>query len=228
MKTLSPDWFFTNPIDQEHKKWILLDYIKHVDDMFKSNKLYPSLSDIVYQINNLNTWSLKKEFYKGELKGMDFNKMTLLYDTPENSKEISEINKIVKYSIGIMDSTFKEGRKIWQTVERSLTWNPIGLIPLYKDEGYILIKNDSKLAIYQYNICKILKNNEDHYGTNYELIDFDNYKLNHLINIKERLIKERHLPNPLTVLVDCDVNLPFDETILPVVKILTLSKINKI
>jgi hypothetical protein len=225
MKTLSPDWFCTNPIDQEYKKYILLDYIKNVKGFFEEQKLYPPLSEIVYHIKNLETWNKKREFYKGQLKGLDFEKMTLIYDTPEESKEMLEINRIVDYSIKEMNNVFKYGKNIWNDIEQSLIWNIIGIVPLYKEEGYILLKLDKTINIYQYNTKRLIDSEENFIAINFDYIGQEKFTLKSFIGIKENLIKKGNLPNPLTISVECVNNYPIDESILPIIKTLSTKKI---
>lgn len=227
MKNLSPDWFVETPTDFEHKRWILLDYLQNTHSDFRSRKLYPSMSDIIYHIKNLESWNHKRELFKGELKGLDFDKMTLIYDTPENSAEMEEINKIVDYSIGEMHSVFKYGRKVWRKIENSLVWKIVGIMPQYKLEGYILIKVGKEINIYQYKIVNLFKDPENHIGTNLTFVDKEEIGFKPYEHIKEKLIKSGELPNPLTISVESP-EFPLEESIIPIVKTLSFGKISKL
>ena len=92
MKSLSLNWICESPIDFEYKQLLLLSYLKESHDLFKERKLYPALTDIISHIKNLEVWDHKREFLKGNLVGIDYEKMILLYDIPENSKEMKEID----------------------------------------------------------------------------------------------------------------------------------------
>ena len=39
--SLDHDWIFQEPIDYEHKKYVLLGYLKKMDDILGQNKIYP-------------------------------------------------------------------------------------------------------------------------------------------------------------------------------------------
>jgi hypothetical protein len=39
---METDWLFQEPIDFEHKKYVLLAYFKKVDDSLMENKIYPT------------------------------------------------------------------------------------------------------------------------------------------------------------------------------------------
>jgi hypothetical protein len=65
------DWFLKKPIDFEHKKYVLLDFLKKVDEDFSFGKIYPSFTEVAFQmasvqnfLRNRKYFSLKKEFTK--------------------------------------------------------------------------------------------------------------------------------------------------------------------
>lgn len=227
MKNLSPDWFFRYPVDFEYSRWILLDYLNDVYSNFKYRKLYPYLHDINYHLTNLESWDTKRELFKGELKGVDFEKMTLIYDTPEDSPEIKEINNIVNYSIDEMRRVFKKGRIVWRSIEEQFNWNIIGVIPNYKLEGYLLVKINNQVKVFRYTIGSVILE-DDKYGTmNLEEISTEEWGLGVYDHIKWRLIKERELACPLTISVEVP-DVPYNETIVPMIKKLSLIKIHNI
>jgi hypothetical protein len=227
MKTLSPDWFARYPVDFEYSRWILLDYLSDAYSNFKSSKLFPYFQDINYHITNLESWDNKREFFKGELKGLDFEKMTLLYDAPESIINIDEINSIVKYSIDEMRSVSKKGRIIWQKAEAQFKWHVIGIVPTYKLEGYIFVRIDAEVTIYRYTIGSIIIDDSNYGSISLDEIGKEEWGLGVYEYLKMKLIKERELPNPLTISVE-GPNLPFSETIFPMIKRLSLIKIHNI
>jgi hypothetical protein len=227
MKTLSPDWFARYPVDFEYSRWILLDYLNDVYLNFKSSKLFPYFQDINYHITNLESWDNKREFFKGELKGLDFEKMTLLYDAPESIINIDEINSIVKYSIDEMRRVSKKGRIIWQKTEAQFKWHVIGIVPTYKLEGYLFIRINTEVTIYRYTIGSIIIDDSNYGSISLDEIGKEEWGLGVYEYLKMKLIKERELPNPLTISVESP-NLPFSETIFPMIKRLSLIKIHNI
>lgn len=51
MKT---NWIYTEPIDFEHKQYVLLDYYQKLEKEFDELKLYPSFQDITLHLANIN------------------------------------------------------------------------------------------------------------------------------------------------------------------------------
>ena len=58
---MQTDWMFQNPIDFEHKKYVLLSYCKKLDENLKENKIYPIFSELSLHMANIQT--LIKENY---------------------------------------------------------------------------------------------------------------------------------------------------------------------
>jgi len=223
MKSLSLNWFTENPIDEEHKRYVLLDYLQDIDLRFDNDEIYPQIIDVSNHIDNLEMWDKRGEFYigKGELRGIDFEQMTLIYDIPDDDPNLIEINKIVKYSIPKFRQVFKRGRNIWRKVEENLKWDIIGIVPQYKNEGYVFINILKTVKVYKYTISSIIDNIE------FDLIKEEEYGLGIYEHLKMDLIKNGNLPFPLTISVESP-KFPVNETILPVVKKLSLIKIKSI
>jgi hypothetical protein len=212
MRITEPDFFFKDPIDFEHKKWLLYSFIKEIEDDFNLYKLYPSIEQVKFNISNLEKWKYSKELYSlKKVKGIDFERLTLLYDMEDESKEIKEIDKIVNFSILNLNDVFNKGKEIFRKIETSLIWNTIGLIPEYRSEGYLLIQIDKWINIFKYKIF-----------LDFIDIDFLTRKeislYNTSNNIKLNLIKDyKELPNPMVFEIKTD-DYPLEDSIIPIIK----------
>ncbi len=225
---LSPDWFIEYPVDVEIKKWILLAALRDVKQDFEVKILYPHLTDINYHIQNLEKWSTTRELYiKKELKGFDFEKLTLIYDTPEDSPEMAELLSITHYSIAMFRKAFTFGRDIWRDIESQMKWYTIGLIPTYKQEGFIMLRVGKEVRVYRYDLKSIIFNQIPHSGINLTEITQEEYGLGVYESIKLKLMKETDLPAPLTLAVESD-SFPVDVTLLPIIKTIAITKIKSL
>ncbi len=223
---LSYDWFHTYPVDVEHKKWILLAFLRDVKSDFDNKILYPHLPEIKYHIQNLEKWSTTRELYiKKELKGFDFEKLTLIYDTPEDSPEMSELLDITKYSITMFRKAFYFGKDIWKEVEQQMRWYTIGIIPQYKQEGFIMLRNGKDVIVYRYNLKSVILEHIPHSDISFTEIIKEEYGLGVYESLKLKLMKETDLPAPLTLAVESDNTYPVDLTLLPIIKTIAVSKI---
>ena len=152
-KYLSPVWFVEKQIDFEYQKYILLDYVQHIKKSFDDLKLYPWLLDLKFHIQNLESYRTTKKLIEDrikDLRGFDFEKMTLLYDIPDQSVDFDTVNKIVEYAEKKLNNVHKIGREIWQEVNGNIYLNYVGIIPEYKKEGFVIInKLNEVLYVYK-------------------------------------------------------------------------------
>jgi hypothetical protein len=222
---LSPDWFIEYPVDCEHKKWILLAALRDVKHDFDNRILYPHLPDIKYHIQNLEKWSTTRELYiKKELKGFDFEKMTLIYDTPENSPEMSELDDITKYSISMFKKAFNFGKDIWREVESQMKWYTIGIIPQYKQEGFIMLRTGKEVRVYRYGLNSVILDSIPNSDISFTEISKEEYGLGVYESLKLKLMRETDLPAPLTLAIESEYY-PIDLTLLPIIKTIAVNKI---
>ena len=114
MEPLKLNWYFEPPFDYEHKQYILLGYLRQVEDSFIQKKLSPHLlhlERIKFELQNfyneytdmLNSFDKKKYLYfeNEEINGLKDNHIEEIYD-------------IVDFSIPQVDSKIIMGYKIYK------------------------------------------------------------------------------------------------------------------
>lgn len=227
MKSLSDDWFYASLLDAEYKKYVLLAWLSDVQQHFNQNKLYPPLADLVKHFRNLQEFvKLKQELENGfpkNLSGIDLYAFKLSYEQVfGNGESLKIIEEVVQYSMPLIQKHLDEGKEIYEFVEQILEMNPVGILPIYKNEGYLLIRDgdEADIAVYNYNI-KLFESHQTQYravSTTY----LDTYKRN-LVNTEENIKidlvrKYKRLPNPATFFAYTELNFPMEETLLQVVK----------
>ncbi|MFT5619272.1 MAG: hypothetical protein ACI85I_002515, partial [Arenicella sp.] len=99
---------------------------------------------------------------------------------------------------------------------------PIGIIPLVKDEGYLFVQQHlfPEFFIYQYQLSIFSNSSGKYRGLNLTFLEKMRKNVGQTYeNVKLRLIKENSgLPNPATFLLVSKIPCPFEETLLPVSK----------
>lgn len=227
MKTLSINWFTEGLIDFEYKKYILLSYLKEINQQFNRNKLYPEFGDLVFHYNNLLAFKSKKETLKNnfptKLSPESFEKLKAIYEKIiEDDGLMTEIETIIQYSISKMNTTLHEGKEIYEFVESRFSIYPIGLIPIYPAEGYMFLLDGKKTEtkVYEYRVTIFENTSEKYRGINTQYIQsYDRNFINTPENIKLDLIRNRKvLPNPAVYGIETDLTFPLTETILPIAK----------
>lgn len=232
MKTLPSDWFYSNRVDAEYKKYVLLAYLKDVQLNFNQTRLYPQLADLVFHYHNLLSFvrqkqNLKNEFPKS-ISEIDLKNFKIAYNSVVSNDELMDIiEQIVQYSLPQIQKSLDEGKEIYEFVENVMHFDPVGILPIYRNEGYLIIKDgeDNELRVYEYEL-KLFENNYENYraiSTTY-LESYYKSFVNTTENIKIDLIKKRKkLPNPATFSIVSEFHFPLEETILQIAK----RKLNK-
>lgn len=102
---LSPTWFVENPIDFEHKYYILMAFLQRYEKNFDAGFVYPDYEiieqrykEILSFLENSNNMSNKTVENKKLLE--------YIYSLPKTEKEKAEIDKIANHANKILCDTF--------------------------------------------------------------------------------------------------------------------------
>ena len=227
MSLLSTNWITEKHIDFEYKKYLLLGYLQKVSDDFVESKLYPSLSELVSHYRNLIALRDKKKdlfnSFPERLTGTDVSGFNLMYEKLLNDDQVmSEIENIIDFSIPKFEKYISEGKTIYDFIESKINIFPVGIMPLNADEGYLLLKynKQDETLVYEYQIT-IFENPDERYrgiSTTF-LCSYSKSIQNTFENIKQDLIRYHHkLPNPATYVIESDLQVPLQETLLPLAR----------
>lgn len=234
---LSETWFMEGYIDFELQKYRLLAYLKEVKQCFNQTKLYPQLADIVFHYNNLLAFKNNKRFLQDQfprkLDMLNTQKLELVYERMlADSDLMQELEHITSYAMEEMIGAINEGTEIYDFVEKQLQIEPVGIIPLYKNEGYVFIRYGtfSEVRIYNYSITLFEHKDARFKGIKMEYIDSREKTLaNTYEQIKIDIIRSiRTLPNPAVYKVEFPMTVPYLETLLPVTKRVLARQIDSI
>lgn len=224
---LSETWFLDGYIDFELQKYKLLGYLQEVNQQFNANRLYPQLGDIIFHYRNLEDFKKNKQLlqegFPKELSKIDTDKLELVYRKMQEDDEVmAELEQIITYAIAKMKKTIASGTEIYELVEGQLQIEPVGIVPLYKNEGYLLLHYSNEHIVRAYNYAVSML----HFtGINYtavQLNHIEDYKKNLTISynsIKTELVRKiRTLPNPAVYHIESGLSIPLHETLLPIAK----------
>jgi hypothetical protein len=224
---LSDNWITTNHIDFEYKKYILLAYLQHVNDCFEETKLYPALSELVKHYRNLVALrDQKNSLYNSfpeKLNSADLQNFKLVYEKlSTDDRLMTELESIINFSIPQFEQHLAEGKKIYDFIESKLNIYPIGIVPLHTDAGYLLLKNGDKneTVVFEYQITIFDQPTERYRAIGVQYVNsFEKTLRNTYENIKGDLLRyNKNLPNPATYVIESELTLPFEDTLLPLAK----------
>jgi hypothetical protein len=200
MEQLSINWFVEGRIDFEIKKYTLLSYLSHINHQFNTNKLYPSMADLVFHYNNLMAFKKNKNSiysqFPERISKANFEEIKFVYEKIiEDDSMMREISEIIGFALIEMDECLNEGKEIYEFVEKSMNVFPVGLVPLYPFTGYMFIVDGkaSETKVYEYNVTIFENQTEKYRGINTVYIDSYNRNfINTFENIKIDLIKRKN------------------------------------
>jgi hypothetical protein len=113
---LQLDWFYQSPLDFEHKNYLLLQYLKSIDDSYSEHKLSPYLLWTEKLVKELQDFKLKSTYFESIIKkdmiSIDLFKMQIIRKEIEKNDEIKVVFEIVEYSTPLLESKVKLGYKL--------------------------------------------------------------------------------------------------------------------
>lgn len=235
MRTLPKNWITEGLIDFEYKKYQLLAYLQEAEREFRAVKLYPMLSDLIdhhrvlFELNSGKT-ELSKLFPKA-LNGIDFKSAQLHYEPKiEDGEVMKEITQITEFALPRITRQIEEGKSIYNFVEEQVEFEPVGILPIYNREGFVLMTRESSADVhafrYKSNILQMA--GEKFRSITFWLLGiFQKNLINTLEKLKMQLIREvKELPNPATWRIHSPHSFPIEETLIPLSKRLLLRNVS--
>lgn len=223
---LDVDWALQEPIDFEHKKYVLLSYVQKCEKNFSEYKLYPSFVELSLHLANVQTIfkeghyfytdkkfkSIDDEIVLGELKTEKVRELT--------DEEKIELAKILEFAFTRLFDLFNIGKSIW-----SVTYDNI-FVELKKNKtklnagsGYFyFIDEDNEMAhIWKYKISKPTIKKPLNKNT-FEKIYTGELANNTIVSLIQQSLEEGVNINEPIFQIKTKQNFPMDETLVPLFK----------
>jgi len=166
------------------------------------------------------------------LSKADFTKLQLTYNKIVNDDEVmKQIEEILLFALPRVKAMLEEGKELFEFVEENIEMSPVGLTPIYSDEGYLLINQDNTadIAIYRYQMTLFEHAEEKYRSLNTHYLGNEIKKINKTYeNIKIELTRSyTDLPNPATYAAVSKLKFPLESTVLPVAKRMLVKRISE-
>ncbi|MEI6949342.1 hypothetical protein V9K67_19305 [Paraflavisolibacter sp. H34] len=236
MKQLSETWFAEGYIDFELKKYTLLAYLQEITRYFNETKLYPQLADLIFHYNNITSFRENKKYlqehFPKKLTGLQLERLQLIYEMMIADDELmQELEDIINYSAERMKTTISSGTEIYEFVEDKLIISPVGLIPLDIQEGYFFLSagQTRETRTYYYRLSIFEKHDEKYRAMKTAYVDLWHRSIARTYeNTKYELIRTQGgLANPAVYSIETSLNVPIEETLLPIAKRLLVKFISE-
>lgn len=224
---LETDWLLKEPIDFEHKKYLLLSYFQKIDKFLEENKLYPSFTEISLHLASLQTLIKEGVTLYTDKKFNTLDEELLLKDlmvkpAPKLTiEQVEELEKIVKFAAPKFYDFFSIMKSYWSVYYDSVTFT------LRKnknniDKGFGFItytSKDNKRYFWEYEINKFGAT-ENEYNLNFKLIyseDKKNLTNKQILSNFSNWNEEKINKSPVFCM-KTTAEYPINETLLPIFK----------
>ncbi|RPI71088.1 MAG: hypothetical protein EHM47_10970 [Ignavibacteriales bacterium] len=230
MERISLGSFFSSEQDLEMNQYRILGGIKEINTDFEKKKIYPALASLIELKTSLEKICVERKSLNGRfpkiIKGFDTKEQKLIFTIPvdfEKYYNVEQIFELADWALPHIKVAIEEGIVLFEFVEKNISFQQVGILPMYKDEGYFMINDNVafELQIHRYECSLFSSENEKYRALKTELVKSERQEIIRRSpeSIKHELIKERQdLPNPATYICDTDLDFPFAETIFPVAK----------
>ena len=224
------DWLFQEPIDLEHKQYVLLDYLQKLDKNLNSFKLYPQFQEISLHLANISLMIEKGQYLVLNRTLKDSDDEILLsdltpVDCPDLTKEETlEIYRICKYTTEKLRDNFNHAKAIWEIVNDNTSVDVIrNPKSVEQKQGLLFLEYKGKSILYEFIIKPIKRGTDETKCFIKKICDCKKEEISEKIKqVKNPLIKNLKEPSVHNKLIIFTANhnneYPLKETLLPVIK----------
>lgn len=226
MPHLSPNWLLEGWMDYEYKQYLLLDYLQQTENHFKRQRLYPFLGELIehhQQVIKLQNAQIELDkMLPKQLERIDWPNKKLAYSQAIQNNNLAELQAILELAVGLFSKSIDLGAHIYDTIEKRMQFESIGLQPLEKSEGYLLLTTQqlNEVLVYQYRQSLFSHQDAQHRSITTRFLRSYQLSLSQSIDqIKLKLIQHfNQLPNPATFVAIFQNWIPVQATLLPIAK----------
>lgn len=224
MKTVTLDSFYKFE-DFELTQYQILDYIKKYSSGLHQNKLFPGLdglSDLALQFENINM----EEICSNEAGECKYNSDSFINEdnsaNKSNDEYIDKVFALIEWAKPMIQELVDEGNVIYDYVENEIEITEISNVKGKKNKGYLLVPDNRKEIVHllQFRLIKTANPFSKNIITTKLLKSFSEGLFDASSSILFRIIKGENIDLNKTAVFYCqtDLDFPFSETMLPIIK----------
>lgn len=186
---MGPEWIYTQPIDLEHKQYVLLNFLKHCDKKIDKFEVYPTYTELSIHLANLQSISSEFKTLYVEKKLFNVDDEILLSDLKykqvpvTDEKDYDEFTEIVKFSGQKVLDYFNMMKAVWNIVYDSISLKIIkNEKNIHELTGYFYSDFQTERKVWKYQIERkeritidtkmnviFLKQTEDNFVFNFDM-----------------------------------------------------------
>lgn len=212
-------------LDAELQEYRLLAYMQRVDAQFNARKLYPWLEEVRDRAAQLHELRRRTDamdlLMPGDLYGLDLAHAKLLRKPPV-AGTMAEVRTSVDRALLELGPALVRGMGLRDECHAKIHCEPVGLLPLGAQEGWLLLRQGKEALAYAYTVPAVRGMDEAiiaHHAIRTRYCSTFTVGLgNGYGQIKAELVRNGPLPNPAVFVFESSIDLPRIETFLPLAK----------
>lgn len=153
MKDIKVTWFLNQPIDSEHKQYLLLDFLKSVNKEIEKDNIYYPIKKIFTMIKDLRVMEVVldgKEFSVETLGKRERIIVEEYLSLNLSDEEKVELKEIVEVALGCLYRYAELGANLWKNVEKRITTFNFSGEAQSKDFGVLILRNMASDEVHTY------------------------------------------------------------------------------
>ena len=199
------DWIIQDPIDFEHKQYLILDYVKKTGDKLEKFELYPAFQELTLLYTSAQRVLDQGQFITLKREPEDIDDEILLTDLIYNTirtrdgEESQEILKIAEFARDRFKDLFMVAKSLWSIINDSISFGNIenekSIVVDKCGKGFFHFKYNNQLYVYQFVVRRMTKDTTQNKCI-YELIYNGETKNIKDIILENNLFHENNILHP--------------------------------
>ncbi len=236
MLHLNQNWMTEGTIDFEYKKYILLAYLRDIEQYFKEEKLYPPLSELIQHQRTLQELKTALEQAQNQLpksiKRIDWQQVGIQYEQMPKPQFYETLEAIIAYALPRLENKVKTGTGLFDNVDQHLQLFPLGINPINQEAGFFFIGEKWRrlIHLYQFEFTLFETASSAYRGLKTSFLQSYTWSIStNYDSIKYEWIKKDNSRFiPATYVIETETPFPLQETLLPVAKRKLIRHISKL
>ena len=167
MKVLKNYWFLQDPIDVEHKFYVLMDFLQSVEKDLNDKKYNEQIQKIRRIHDDLKTFKDKKNLSDRTLVTMtqtDLDQLKTFQELVIDKED--ELKVLIDNSIDILDGFLSKINPLLQEINDSIRVHSYDEAKTFKDQGFLVLRipNKRKFKIYSWMFSFVKVKQKDQIG----------------------------------------------------------------
>lgn len=211
---------FASATDPEAARYRILAALAEARRAFAANRVFPHLAALVGVRRTLadlaGGLARHRERPRGPATGVDWDAGRLVYadDAPPLLAE-----DLARWSQPLLEAAIDEGRALYDFADAHAPLAPLGLVPAYQREGFLIVSTDDAVRALRYHASILTGPDGRHLSLRTHDVPVDLSPLGAPADWKSALAAHAaDLATPAAFHLHADLDLPLGETLVPLAK----------